>query len=85
MYFCPSGTLIKSTPANIEKDLKKQCQCSCCDQYDFSRTDLDCSGGFAGDVLADNETFNAIWACKVPYFLVQFQPLNSFCRKNSVY
>ena len=70
MYFCPSGKLINSTPANIEKDLKKHCQCSCCGQYDFSRTDLDCSGGPAGDFLADNETFNALWACKVPYFLV---------------
>ena len=65
MYFCPSGKLISSTPTNIEKDLKQQCQCSCCDNYDFSRTDLDCSGGLAGDYLADNETFNALWACKV--------------------
>ena len=65
MYFCPSGKLISSSPSNIEKDLENHCQCSCCDKYNFSRTDLDCSGGFFGDILADNETFNALWACKV--------------------
>ena len=47
------------------RTLEKHCQCSCCDKYNFSRADLDCSGGLLGDILADNETFNALWACKV--------------------
>jgi len=65
MYFCPSGKLISSTPSNIEKDLKENCQCPCCDKYDFSRNDLDCSGGGLGDLLASNKTVNALWACKI--------------------
>ena len=52
-----------TSPTKIKEDLEKNCQCPCCDKFDFSRSDLGCSLGAAGDVLGDD--FNADWACKV--------------------
>ena len=63
-FFCPSGKMFYSfSPSKIKEDLEKNCQCPCCDKFDFSRPDLGCSGGPAGDILGDK--FNADWACKV--------------------
>ena len=63
MYFCPSGKSFISSPSTIEKDVEEDCQCSCCEKYDFFRPDLFCSGGLLGDYLSDE--YNALWACKI--------------------
>ena len=57
-----------SSPSKIKEDLEKNCQCPCCDKFDFSRSDLDCSGGPAGDILGDK--FNADLACKVGVYSI---------------
>ena len=50
-------------PSKIYEDLEKNCQCPCCNKFDFSGSHLGCSGGPAGDLFGDK--FHADWACKV--------------------
>ena len=63
LFFCPSGKTFISSPSRIEKDVDENCQCSCCEKYDFFRSDLGCSGGKLGDFLSNE--YNGLWACKI--------------------